>query len=124
MLDVWLKRRMASHGYKAKYVADQVGVDEGTVSRWVKGDTKPERIQVIRLSRLFRVSPATILKLTDPNELAAKTAEAEQLGTEADVLITVPEVREFVTLFLRLSPSRRAAILLLMAQEGDQESQG
>lgn len=122
LFDVWLRRKMGSftpEPLTPAQVAKAVSVNEGTVSRWLNEGRIPERKQVAALSVLFRVSPADILKVTDPAEFVetVKKVEARQ-PDEMDVLAQVPEVRALMEEFAKLSPKRRAALMML-AQDSE-----
>jgi transcriptional regulator with XRE-family HTH domain len=117
--DVWLTRKMAESGLTRKEIAEAVGVDTSAVGRWLRGDRLPERAQVVGLSLLFKVSPMAILWLTDRKALL-EMAETTQDQSRAEMLAAVPELADFIDLLWKMSPKRRAALMLL-AQEGDEE---
>jgi transcriptional regulator with XRE-family HTH domain len=114
LFDVWLRRKLARTGLLPSDVAARVGIDEGTVSRWLNEGRMPERRQVAALSVALDVSPADILQVTDPAEFTATVKQIEgRQPDEIDVLAQEPELREFLEDLRRLSPKRRAAILML-----------
>lgn len=121
LFDVWLRRKMEGFqptALTAKQVAKAVGVTEGTVSRWLKEGRKPERKQIVPLSRLFRVSPTVILKVTDPDEFTQTLKDIEgRQPDEIDVLAQVPELRAFMVNLANMTPEKRAAIVMLVPEE-------
>lgn len=126
LFDVWLRRKMAGFTPKALTpveVAKAVDVSEGTVSRWLNEGRIPERKQVAALSILFGVSPSDILKVTDPDEfkVTLKKIEGRQ-PDEIDVLAQVPELRALMGDLARLSPEKRAAIVML-ARDSETKSE-
>lgn len=113
MLDIWLKRRMAEYngvGIEPKEVAAAVDVHPATVGRWLDGTSIPERLQVLKLAILFKVSIATIMRQTDPDEFARLAGiEEARRGVEPDAL------EEGVIRLLRALPAdERAAWLMLL----------
>jgi len=114
LFDVWLRRKMGDAGLSPAQVAKAVHVAEGTVSRWLHEGRIPERKQVAALSVMFNVSPSTILRVTDPAEFkAALTLVEARQPDEIDVLAQVPELRELMGDLAKLSPEKRAAIVML-----------
>jgi transcriptional regulator with XRE-family HTH domain len=114
MFDLWLRRRMAGAGVDNKALAKALKVEPATVGRWLSEGRKPSRKILLRLAKFFKVSPATILKLTDPDEffdLATDEGRQEELN---NLLADVPEMREVAEKLRRLSPERRAAWLMLL----------
>ncbi len=114
LFEVWLNRRIAEHDYTNESVAAGVGVNASTVQRWRKGEMLPDRRQVSTLAKFFKVSPVTILKLTDPDVLFNLETDAGRQEELLSLLADVPEIRAFVDNLRRLSPDRRAAWLLIL----------
>ena len=48
-----------------EFVADQLGVSRQTVSKWETGVSDPSTSHLLRLAKLFGVSPAELLKEID-----------------------------------------------------------
>ena len=120
--DDWLKAKKENLGLTNADIAHELRVAESTVGKWVNGTSLPERAQVIGLSRLFRVSPTTILRMTDNGALLdeVRNGESQEL---AQLLASVPELQQFYALLAALPPEKRAALILLaraQAQQGDQ----
>lgn len=124
VFDVWLRRKMAEFSFTPAQVAKSVDVSEGTVSRWLNEGRKPERKQVAALSILFGVSPADILKVTDPEEFVqtVKAIEGRQ-PDEIDVLAQVPELRGLMKDLAEMTPERRAAIVMLARESKEIRSE-
>lgn len=114
VFEVWLNRRMAEHGYTNEGVAEGIGVHASTVQRWRRGEMLPDRRQVSTLAKFFRVSPVTILKLTDPDVLFEIETDAGRQEELLSLLAAVPEIKDFVENLRRLSPEKRAAWLLIL----------
>jgi hypothetical protein len=126
MFDTWLQEWMATHRkpdgkkWEAVDIAKALDLREGTVSRWLNGKRKPSRTQVARLSVFCQVSPMTILRITDPEEFAGTVQEALHQHNEAEiaddiseVLAQVPELRKYLGNLARMTPEKRAAIMML-----------
>src|SRR5262249_55877342 len=123
LFDVWLRKKMATTGMTPAQVAAGAKVEEGTVSRWLNEGRLPERKQVAALSVLFGVSPADIFMATDPDEFV-KTLKMveERQPDEIDVLAQIPEIRQLMGDLARLTPKKRAALVML-AQESERGSE-
>lgn len=113
--DLWLRRRMAEHegtGINARDLGKAIGANEATVGRWIDGDKQPSRRYVLKLAQFFRVSPATILRQTDPEEFAALARDLVAQEAEMNEID-----REVAAALQKLSPERRAAFLLLLRED-------
>ncbi len=114
MFDAWLDGKMRARGWADKDAAKALEVDVSTIGRWLNGASLPERRQVAKLCDVFKVSPVTILRLTDPDVLLAETEKAARQDNRAMILAQIPDVSEAVDALLRMSPEARAAMLLLL----------
>lgn len=114
MFDRWLTRHMLDAGLTDVLVAETVGADATTVSRWRRGIKLPDRQFIIPLAKLFQVSPLTILQLTDPDDLAAMMNDPARQQEAAELLLAVPEMGEVAARLAKLTPEKRAAWLLLL----------
>lgn len=57
-----IKQRRIELGYTMKQIADKVGVNEATISRWESGDiANMRRDKIWLLSRALEISPAVIM---------------------------------------------------------------
>src|SRR5689334_37987 len=65
----WLARKKKDFKLTNKQIAAAVDVTPSAVGRWIKGERQPERTQVARLAILFKVSPVTILRMTEQRAL-------------------------------------------------------
>lgn len=123
LFDVWLRRKMGDAQLSQAQVAKAVDVNEGTVSRWLNEGYLPERKQVASLSILFHVSPVDILRVTDPQEFTQTVKEIEgRQPDEIDVLAQEPEIRKLMGDLARLTPEKRAALVML-ARDPDRGSE-
>lgn len=48
-IDFWIEKR----GYKKKWVAEQMGVSQNVLSRWITGRSKPSLENAFRLAELL-----------------------------------------------------------------------
>lgn len=117
MFDRWLARHMEDRNVTDVQVGEAVGVDATTVSRWRRGLKLPDRPFIIPLARLFRVSPLTILRLTDPDELADLARDPARQQELTDLLADAPEMSEILARLARMTPEKRAAWLLLLRSD-------
>jgi tetratricopeptide (TPR) repeat protein len=90
----FLKNRVTELGYKQWWLAEQVGVDRKTVSRWLSGVVRS--IQIENMERLAEALSCKIEDLILPNEL-------DQLATEADQR-TAAQIVTTSSLIERLGP--------------------
>jgi len=114
MFDNWLAGKMRVRGWADKDAAQALEVDVSTIGRWLKGASLPERRQVAKLCDVFKVSPITILRMTDPDVLLAETEKAARQDSRAAILAQIPDVADAVDALVRMSPERRAAMLMLL----------
>lgn len=68
----WLLLELRSRGWTHRQLADVVGVQRPTVTRWVNGVDVPDTGNVLRLSEALDVSQDTILDLMGLGELASE----------------------------------------------------
>jgi transcriptional regulator with XRE-family HTH domain len=114
MFNTWLEGKMRDLVWTDKDAAKALDVDVSTIGRWLKGTRMPERKQVARICDVFKVSPVMILRWTDPEILLKETQEAERQNNRADILAQIPAVAEAVDALQRMTPERRAAMLMLL----------
>ena len=114
MLDRWLARHMDDAHLNDSEVAAAIGSDATTVSRWRRGIKLPERQFIIALARLFKVSPLTILQMTDPNEVEALARDPARQQELVDLLADLPEMGEIAARLAKMTPEKRAAWLLVL----------
>jgi len=95
-------------------VGRAVGVSRSTAARWTRGESLPERSHVVKLSKLFNVSPAVILRMTDNEALEEEIANGGSQEELASLLAHVPELGDFVRGIWKLPPEKRAALILLV----------
>jgi transcriptional regulator with XRE-family HTH domain len=114
MFNTWLQGKMKVRGWEDKDAAKALEVDVSTIGRWLKGASLPERKQVARICDVFKVSPVMILRWTDPEILLQETKEAERQNNRAAILAQIPEVADAVDALQRMTPERRAAMLMLL----------
>ena len=88
-------------------------MSRSTPARWARGESLPTREHVAGLALLFKVSPTTILRMTDNAALQEETHNEEGQQAIAALLAHVPELGEFVQLIWKLPPEKRAALILI-----------
>lgn len=49
-INYWIEKR----GYKKKWVAEQIGVSQNVLSRWINGHSMPSLESALRLAKLLR----------------------------------------------------------------------
>ena len=120
----WLAGKKRERGLSNKAIAEAVGVTSSTVGRWLKGERVPGRAQVGGLALLFQVSPVTILRMIDKKALDEEVSQVERQQSLAELLAYVPELGDFVELMWRMTPERRAAIILLARSAAGDSANG
>ena len=53
-----LRQLLGKHGWTASDLARQLGVNRGTVNRWVNGETLPERGRMAQIADIFLLTGA------------------------------------------------------------------
>lgn len=114
MFNNWLEGKMKDRGWEDKDAAKALDVDVSTIGRWVKGASLPERKQVAKICDVFQVSPVMILRWTDPDILLTETKKAERQDNRVAILAQIPDVADAVDALQRMTPERRAAMLILL----------
>ena len=81
-----LRFLLESRGYQSKYIAEQIGVTDVTMSHYATGFRKPDLKTVLRLSQFFHVSPEWLIGFNDPaiDSNANKFLEAYNRATKED----------------------------------------
>jgi transcriptional regulator with XRE-family HTH domain len=69
-----LRRLREGRGESQLQVANAVGTDPGTVSRWERGKADPQLSQLLKLAKHFRVKPGQLLNET----LVSSEPESEE----------------------------------------------
>lgn len=118
----WLAAKKAALGLNNTQIAQACNVTPGAVGRWLRGERLPERAQVVELALLFRVSPVTILRMTDRTDLLKEEDIAKRQQSMAELLTYVPELAEFVEMLWKMPPAKRAALILLARSLPEGES--
>ncbi len=113
-LFLWYTTILELHQRTKEATAAALEVDVSTIGRWLKGVSLPERRQVAKICDVFQVSPVMILRWTDPEILLAETAKEARQNNRADILAQIPDVQEAVDALQRMTPERRAAMLMLL----------
>lgn len=109
----WLAAKKAEMKLSNRRIATACEVSESAVGRWLRGERLPERRQVALLSKLFRVSPARILWMTDREALQEEINNHMSQQDIASLLAHVPEAEEFYRIITGLSVEKRAALILI-----------
>lgn len=109
----WLAAKKAEAKLSNRKIAAACEVSESAVGRWLRGERLPERRQVALLSKLFRVSPARILWMTDREALQEEISNGMSQQEIASLLAHVPEAEEFYRILTGLSVEKRAALILI-----------
>lgn len=63
-----LKRVITERGVKQSRLAEVLGVQEATISRWVNGKSHPRAPQLLILSSFLKVPVQQLLKDSEANE--------------------------------------------------------
>lgn len=78
-----IKQRRTELGLTLLDIAKQVGVSEGTVSRWESGDiSNMRRDKIVALSNALKISPAVIMEWDEDTALAELPASNNFPGTD------------------------------------------
>lgn len=115
----WLAAKKAEHKLSNRQIADFCEVSPSAVGKWLNTERLPERRQVAYLAKLFKVSPVTILWMTDREALQE---EIENGGSQQDLaalLAHVPEAEEFYRILAKLPIDKRAALILIARALGN-----
>jgi transcriptional regulator with XRE-family HTH domain len=109
----WLNGKKHELGLRNQDIAAACEVSISAVNRWLRGERLPERRQVALLSKLFRVSPATIIRMTDKEALLEEIANSTSQQELASLLAHVPEIEEFYRIITGLPVEERAALIVI-----------
>jgi transcriptional regulator with XRE-family HTH domain len=109
----WLAAKKKELKISNRKIAQACEVSESAVGRWLRGERLPERRQVALLSKLFQVSPARILWMTDREALQEEMGNSMSQQDIASLLAHVPEAEEFYRILTGLSVEKRAALILI-----------
>lgn len=109
----WLAGKKKEAKLSNRVIASACDVSESAVGRWLRGERLPERRQVALLSKLFRVSPARILWMTDREALQEEIDNNMSQQDIASLLAHVPEAEEFYRIVAGLSVEKRAALIVI-----------
>lgn len=109
----WLAGKKKELRLSNRKIATACDVSESAVGRWLRGERLPERRQVALLSKLFQVSPARILWMTDREALQEEIDNHMSQQDIASLLAHVPEAEEFYRIVAGLSVEKRAALILI-----------
>ena len=55
---------LAEHNKTNKWLAEQLGKSETTVSRWVQNKNQPSLTQLVQMARLFEIDAKDLLETT------------------------------------------------------------
>jgi transcriptional regulator with XRE-family HTH domain len=114
VFDIWLRRKMAERRLGNDALAKELRIHPTTVGRWLEEGAYPNRKQVVKLAAFFKVSPVTILQLTDPDEYTSFVNDPVRQQDEIDALSGIPEMRGVAARLRRMTPQKRAAWLALI----------
>lgn len=104
-INEYLKQRRLELGMTLNDVAQRVGVNNSTISRWESGDIKDmKRNAILKYAEALQISPAIIMGWEDPEEIQDIK---EQLK---DSYLTKDE-KELIEMFRDLGGDRRARLL-------------
>jgi transcriptional regulator with XRE-family HTH domain len=109
----WLAAKKKEYKLNNRAIASACDVSESAVGRWLRGERLPERRQVALLSKLFNVSPARILWMTDREALQDEINNTMSQQDIASLLAHVPEAEEFYRILTGLSVEKRAALIVI-----------
>lgn len=109
----WLRDKKKEFNLSNQQIADACEVSASAVGRWMNGSRLPDRPQVAKLAMLFKVSPTTIMRMTDNGALQEEVVNTARQQSKAELLAYVPEIGEFGDLLMQMSVEDRAAFILL-----------
>lgn len=109
----WLATKKKEAKLSNRKIAAACEVSESAVGRWLRGERLPERRQVALLSKLFKVSPATILWMTDREALGEEIKNHMSQDEIISLLTHVPEAEEFYRIVAGLAVDKRAALIVI-----------
>ncbi len=116
---VWLSkvliRRLAEPGWSQDKIADRVGVSQAAVSKWVKGTSRIQLDQAIRLAPVLDQDVVPFVHrlwpdLADADPVPPELREILRAASDDQVVEVIGRARSIVESGRRTRPARRAAI--------------
>ena len=123
MFDRWLLRAMRRRNVDRQTLAKELEVEPTTVARWIDEGRKPQREQVLKLAKYFRVSVETIMRQTDPDLFYDWDAPGAEQQALEDLYMDVPEMQDVARRLRGMTPKARRAWFTLLLGEGEELDQ-
>lgn len=91
-----IKSRRKELNLTLKFIAEKVGVSEGTVSRWESGDiANMRRDKIAKLSDVLQLPPSVIAGLETPTvEIKAKNGDVESLVVNYNDYLILKKIKK------------------------------
>ena len=90
-----LKYYREKYGLSQEDISNKIGIPQTTLSRYETGERKISSTNLIRLSKLFKVSPEYLLN-------------SEELSTDNAIIKTKDDLRKAVAYYVSVTPSKIA----------------
>lgn len=102
-INVYLKQRRLELGMTLSDVAQRVGVNNSTVSRWESGDIKDmKRNTILKYAEALQISPSIIMGWEQPDNSQNNQSKEAALSDDE---------KELIEMFRDLGEDRRARLL-------------
>lgn len=126
-INVYLKQRRLELGMTLSDVAQRVGVNNSTVSRWESGDIKDmKRNIILKYAEALQISPSIIMGWEQPDNSQNNQSKEAALSDDEEELVTLLDYLDddyynLLVEFLALSGLRIGEVIALKDSDIDQE---
>lgn len=107
---VWLKQQLDTRGWDGKTAAQEIGVQPGTISKWLRRKTPPEMKGLVAIGRAFGM-PTEDLIVAAGYPVTASESDADRENRRLALLSAMPRFAEIIDRVARMPPERQDAYL-------------
>jgi transcriptional regulator with XRE-family HTH domain len=107
---LWFKQQLASRGWDGKTAAGKIGVQPGTISKWLRRKTPPEMKGLVAIGRAFGIPTEDVIVAAGYPVTASET-DADRENRRLALLAAMPRFAEIIDRVARMPPDRQDAYL-------------
>ena len=107
---VWFKQQLSARGWSGATAAEKIGVQPGTISKWLRRKTPPEMKGLVAIGRAFKM-PTEDLIIAAGYPVTASESDADREDRRLALLAAMPRFAQIIDRVARMPPERQDAYL-------------
>lgn len=110
VFNLWFREQLRSRNWDGKTAAERIGVQPGTISKWLRRKTPPEMKGLIAIGRAFGVPTEDVIAAAG-HPVIASESDTDREDRRRVLLAAIPRFAEIIDRVARMPPERQDAYL-------------